>query len=184
MSVITFPSQIFSSTRTDLRPWAPGPPLFFVFVFSLPPTPLGAPGPALTERLKTLGLADDTPAPLAYVRLSSITDVHRRYVRTVKTGTYIHASTTLRLKFSLRLAPLAAVRKSRSSHAGRRRLLALILALIYAENPAGAAAVALGPNVSLAVHQRRVLVRDLLGHTFGVAVVPPSVVMPSATRSL
>ena len=78
------------------------------------------------------------------------------------------------LKFSLRLAPLAAVRKSRSSHAGRRRLLALILALIYAENPAGAAAVALGPNVSLAVHQRRVLVRDLLGHTFGVAVVQTS----------
>ena len=109
-------------------------------------------------------LADDTLAPLAYVRLSSITDVLRRYVRTVKTGTYIHASTTLRLKFSLRLAPLAAVRKSRSSHAGRRRLLALILALIYAENPAGAAAVALGPNVSLAVHQRRVLGRNLLGH--------------------
>ena len=75
------------------------------------------------------------------------------------------------LKFSLRLAPLASVRMSRASHAGRRRLLALILALIYAENPAGAAAVALGPNVSLAVHQRRVLGRDLLGHTFGVAVV-------------
>ena len=53
------------------------------------------------------------------------------------------------LKFSLRLAPLTSVRKSRASHAGRRRLLALILALIYAENPAGAAAVALGPNVSL-----------------------------------
>ena len=115
-------------------------------------------------------LADDTPAPLAYVRLSSITDVLRHYVRTVKTGTYIHASTTF-LKFSLRLAPLASVRKSRASHAGRRRLLALILALIYAENPAGAAAVALGPNVSLAVHQRRVLVRALLGHAFGVAVV-------------
>ena len=118
-------------------------------------------------------LADDTPAPLAYVRLSSITDVLRRYVRTVKTGTYIHASTTLHLKFSLRLAPLASVRKSRSS----RRTSAApgpILALIYAENPAGAAAVALGPNVSLAVHQRRVLVRDLLGHTFGVAVVQSS----------
>ena len=43
--------------RTDLGPWAPGPPLFFVFVFSLPPTPLGAPGPALTERSKTLGPA-------------------------------------------------------------------------------------------------------------------------------
>ena len=82
----------------------------------------------------------------------------------------MHASTTF-LKFSLRLAPLASVRKSRASHAGRRRLLALILALIYAKNQVGAAAIALGPNVSLAVHQRRVLVRDLLSHAFGVAVV-------------
>ena len=51
----------------------------------------------------------------------------------------------VRLKFSLRLAPLASVRKSRSS----RRTSAApgpILALIYAENPAGAAAVALGPT--------------------------------------
>ena len=64
------------------------------------------------------------------------------------------------------------MRKSRASHAGRRRLLALILTLLYAENPAGAAAVALGPNVAVSVHQRWcVLGRNLLGHTFGVAVV-------------
>ena len=44
-------------------------------------------------------LADDTLATLAYVRLSSITDVLRHYVRTVKTGTYIHASTTLSSNF-------------------------------------------------------------------------------------
>jgi len=67
------------------------------------------------------------------------------YVLSKQGRTYIHASTTLRLKFSLRLAPLASVRKSRSS----RRTSAApgpILALIYAENPAGAAAVALGPT--------------------------------------
>ena len=131
-------------------------------------------------------LADDTLATLAYVRLSSTTDVLRHYVRTVKTGTYIHASTTLRLKFSLRLAPLASVRKSRSS----RRTSAApgpILALIYAENPAGAAAVALGPNVSLAFTSGAFSAATssvIPSVSQWSVVVPPSVVMPSATRSL
>ena len=130
-------------------------------------------------------LADDTLATLAYVRLSSTTDVLRHYVRTVKTGTYIH---DLTLKVSLRLAPLASVRKSRASHAGRRRLLALILALIYAENPAGAAAVALGPNVSPWPFTSGAFSSATSSVMPSVSqwsvVVPPSVVMPSATRSL
>ena len=37
------------------RPWAPGPPLFFVFVFAPPPAPSRSPDPPLTERSKTLG---------------------------------------------------------------------------------------------------------------------------------
>ena len=44
-----------------------------------------------------------------------------------------------------------------------------LLSLLYAENRAGAAAVVLGPNVAVSVHQRRVLVRDLLGHAFSAA---------------
>ena len=133
-------------------------------------------------------LADDTLATLAYVRLSSTTDVLRHYVRTVKTGTYIHASTTLLLKFSLRLAPLASVRKSRSS----RRTSAApgpILALIYAENPAGAAAVALArpktypwPFTSGAFSAATSSVIPSVSQWS--VVVPPSVVMPSATRSV
>ena len=34
---------------------APGPPLFFVFCFPLPPAPFRPPGPPLTERSKTHG---------------------------------------------------------------------------------------------------------------------------------
>ena len=45
-------------------------------------------------------LADDTLATLTYVRLSSITDVLRHYVLTVKTRTYVHACKYYDLKSS------------------------------------------------------------------------------------
>ena len=60
-------------------------------------------------------LADDTLATLAYVRLSSTTDVLRHYVRTVKTGTYIHASTTFPSNFLF-----GSLRSLRCARAGPR----------------------------------------------------------------
>ena len=44
---------IRTSTRTDQGAGPPGPPLFSVFIFPLPPTPSRSPDPPLTERSKT-----------------------------------------------------------------------------------------------------------------------------------
>ena len=47
------------------RAWAPGPPLFFVFVFSYLPVPSRSLVPTLTERLKTLRPdGESTKSPL------------------------------------------------------------------------------------------------------------------------